>query len=526
MPLMQLPAKQCSLKTYLETFVLVAESLCNSQEGDIIVQGTNILWANEDGDCAYKMLIEFQNSSEMIGDMDTDSIQKHLERYMTRIAVRPTFGSHPRLFIWGTPEARLQQCDVLILGGLNEESFPIMPDCCIWLSRAMRDKIGLSRPERRIGLAAHDFVQAACAKNVFLTRSLRANGKPQIAARWLFRLESLITGAFGKEAYEDLKNTPYLHYVKLLDMPENSKSYIATPPMPTPPTQMRPRKLPITEIGTWVRDPYAIYAKHILGLKKLDPIDASVEARDKGTKIHYLLEVFLKEFKDTLPISAKTRLNELTLQLREEMRQDPLLYSIWGGRLNIIKDYYFQWEQKHRKAGNKPYLIEQEASLNFDIKMDNGEIRQFTLTGKADRIDKDPFGNAIIIDYKTGNPPTYKEVAAGFEPQLPLEAILLKEGGFGGDYKIDTNQLIYIHLKGTQKEQGKIIYIEPSKKDNYENLRDLIQGTRDNFINWIKKFEDSKQPYFSRIRVKNENIHYDYDHLARVLEWGGGSNDE
>src|SRR5690606_40649772 len=102
--------------------------------------------------------------------------------------LRPRFGRHPRLFIWGPLEARLQHADRIILGGLNEGTWPGDASIDPWLNRPMRAELAIEPPERRIGLAAHDFASGASAGGVVLTRALKVGGAPTVASRWLLRL--------------------------------------------------------------------------------------------------------------------------------------------------------------------------------------------------------------------------------------------------------------------------------------------------------------------------------------------------
>ena len=110
----------------------------------------------------------------------------------------PAYGQHPRVSILGLLEARLVQADVMILGGLNEGSWPPQADIDPWMSRPMKNTFGLPLPERRIGLSAHDFVQLASAPRVFLTRSRRAGNAPTVPSRFLLQLETVLR-ALGYE---------------------------------------------------------------------------------------------------------------------------------------------------------------------------------------------------------------------------------------------------------------------------------------------------------------------------------------
>src|SRR5262249_33059367 len=109
--------------------------------------------------------------------------------------VRPPFGRHPRLHILGLLEARLQQFDLVVLGGLNEDTWPPEVEADPWRSRPTREALALASPERRIGLTAHDFLQAAGAERVLLTRAERIDGTPTVPSRFLSRLEAVLAAA-------------------------------------------------------------------------------------------------------------------------------------------------------------------------------------------------------------------------------------------------------------------------------------------------------------------------------------------
>ena len=114
----------------------------------------------------------------------------------SRRALRGRGGAeHPRIFIWGLLEARLQTADLMVLGGLAEGVWPPATEPGPWLSRPMRTKVGLPSPEEAVGQAAHDFVAAAvAAPRVVLSCPARRDGAPAVPARWLTRLEMFLPG--------------------------------------------------------------------------------------------------------------------------------------------------------------------------------------------------------------------------------------------------------------------------------------------------------------------------------------------
>ena len=209
--------------------------------------------------------------------------------------------------ILGPLEARLIDADLIILGGMNEGVWP--PDAGFdpWMSRQMRKKFNLPSPEFRIGLSAHDFAQLACAKEVLLTRSLRSGGNPSVPSRFLLQLDAVLRAA-GLPDDVLAATEPWREWAQALDAPAEAEKKPCTRPQPCPPVSVRPTTLSVTEITTWLRNPYAIYARHILNLKKLEELDAELDASDRGVMIHAALEKFVRAHPETLPPDAETQL--------------------------------------------------------------------------------------------------------------------------------------------------------------------------------------------------------------------------
>ena len=407
-------------------------------------------WSDDAGRSMENLLAEFADNSDLLGNIPQTTLRHHIGEYSAKVSVRLSHGLHHRLFIWGTPEARLQQTDILILGGLTEETWPLSPDTGIFLSRPMRKNLGLSSPERRIGLSAHDFVQAGCSPHVYMTHSLRSNGKPLTASRWLIRLENLIKGAFDKDETDKkhqiltkLHDTPYLAWANMLDMPDGFVPS-AKRPMPTPPVCVRPRRLPVTHIEKWVRDPYFIYAYHILKLRAKDPIDASFEAKDKGNILHKLFHLFVYATKDCLDNTAYIIMDKLIDEILSDMTAHPSILAFWKPRLHYLSKIFIR-EEFLRRKNLSPIALETSGSLTFTV-----PYGDFTITARADRIDKDKNGHLHIIDYKSSlsSSGTPAQIEAGLAPQLPLQAMIARYGGFDSVDPSMIAGLEYIILTG------------------------------------------------------------------------------
>ncbi len=200
-------------------------------------------------------------------------------------------GVDPRIHIWGALEARLQSVDKVVLGGLNEGTWPAQTRLDPLLSRPMRERLSLEPPERRIGLAAHDFAQALGHAEVWLTRADREDGEPKVASRWLQRL----TAHAGEELGEEMRRAgqKILALARRLDRAGTDRP--AGAPAPSPPVELRPKQLSATRIETLIRDPYAIYAQYVLKLRPFEPLAKLPDARERGNLVHDILERFVRE---------------------------------------------------------------------------------------------------------------------------------------------------------------------------------------------------------------------------------------
>ena len=463
--------------------------------------GAARLWVGETGDAAAAFVGELRDATRDLGDIDAAHYPGLLEALMMGAVVRPAYGAHPRLHIWGPLEARLQQTGVLILGGLNEGTWPPETHAGPWMSRPMMASFGLPLPERRIGLAAHDFTQAFCAQQVVLTRASRVDGTPTVPCRWLLRLETLLqSSGIGHALTADPRPLDWFEHLDATGP--------ATPvsaPAPRPPVEDRPRRLSVTRIETWIRDPYSIFARHILGLKPLDPIDADPAAAERGIVVHAALEEFTREFTGDLPPNALDELLEIGHRHFALATSRPGVLAFWWPRFERLAQWFVNYETKRRAAGYRIAATEADAKL---------EIGTFTLTGRADRLDHVPDGSLAIVDYKTGQAPTWKQVKSGLAPQLSLEAIMAAQGAFEGIAANAVAELIYLRLTGARKPgEEKVL-----NKEIDEIAADALAG----LVRRIAAFDDPATPYLSRPCPMFARAYGDYDHLARVKEWVSG----
>ena len=486
----------------LEAHVSAAEALAATDE----LTGAERLWAGEEGDAAAGFISELSaaiGTLEAIAPGDYPSLFATL---MEGAVVRSQWGTHPRLFIWGLLEARLQHADLMILGGLNEGTWPPEADADPWMSRPMRAAFGLPSPERRVGLTAHDFVQACGAPEVVLTRAARIDGTPAVPSRWLLRLDTMLARHGGSE--NRLVVHDWNHWQSMLDRPAAPDPIVR--PAPRPPVSARPRRLSVTQVETWMRDPYAVYARHVLGLSALDPIEMPPSAAEYGTIIHEALSAFVKKYPGDLPPDPKAALLAIGRDEFADRLRMPGVWTFWWPRFERIADWFVAGEERRRKA-----IAGSHSEVGGRIELE-GPAGPFLLTAKADRIDILDDGSLCIVDYKTGGLPSGKEVAAGFAPQLPLEAVIAESGGFEGIDAGPVSALDYWRLRGTAPAGE----IRTAAKDTGR----LAEEARKGLSGLISVFDREETVYEARPRPENAPKYSDYEHLARVKEWASAAD--
>jgi ATP-dependent helicase/nuclease subunit B len=456
------------------------------------------LWRGPDGEAAAELFNALLESAEGLPEIEPDSYPALLHTLAMGIPVRPAFGRSRAIAILGPLEARLQRFDLTILGGLNEGSWPPSTPADPWFSRPMRTVLGLEQPERRIGLAAHDFAGLSAGPQVLLTRALKADGTPTIASRWLQRLMQLTRGL----GLEEKLNSP----VDYLGLARTLSSVTPGPrlarPAPAPPLPSRPRRLSVTEIETWLRDPYAIYAKHVLKLRPLDALDEDVGPLERGNVFHRALELFVDRTPGPLPDDALAKLTGIAEEVFAQAQIPAAQRAIWRPRFLSAAQWFVGIEKQRRSGIIKSYL-EVAGRMNF-----TAPGGPFLLTCKADRIDLLVGGGAAILDYKTGGLPEKKWMVSFLTPQLPLEGAILVAGGFDGLPVTEPQELIYLRLSGGTKG-GDI--------KSYEGA--MAADAKDRLTQRIAWFDDPATPYYSRVAPQSAKSVGDYDHLARVREW-------
>ncbi len=475
--------------------------------------GAQVLWAGEEGEALASHLTGLLEAFALLPPQLLAILPGLLEATFSGVAVRSRRAlrgregvEHPRVFIWGLLEARLQSADVMVLGGVCEGVWPPLGESGPWMNRAMRKAVGLPSPEEQLGLAAHDFVMASCAaKRVILSVPRRRDRAPAVPSRWLVRLDAMLAGQGRRQVAH-----PAALWSRAIDRPAAVKQVL--PPAPLPAVELRPRRLSVTEIETFLRDPYAIYAKHVLKLRKLSPLEESADAADYGSIVHDGLKRFFLRNGVAWPANAGEQLDGDMEAALQEAAMRPALACWWRPRLRRIAAWVVEAELRRRERGT-PLLLCEEKKGHWQFPAPGGV---FTLHGRADRIERRADGAFAILDYKTGTPPSGAQVEAGLAPQLPLEAAMLLEGGFGEDLRGEAAELTYWHIPGGY-EPGKVITLFKGDAALTASVTELAAGK---LRELVAAFDDASQAYLSQPSPGAAPRFSDYAQLARVAEWG------
>jgi ATP-dependent helicase/nuclease subunit B len=372
------------------------------------------------------------------------------------------------------------------------------------MSRPMMADFGLPSPERGIGLAAHDFVQGFCARNVVLTRARRVDGAPTVPARWLQRLDAVLESAGIKPEQTMIEGGRWLALARDLD--HSAEQVPCARPAPCPPVALRPRTLSVTKIETWLADPYGIYAQHILRLRKLDPLEKAPDMADRGTVLHKALDDFLKACPDrVLPADARERLLAAGRAALDRRSDDPGAWDFWWPRFERMADWTIEQEKKWRQSA-APAQTEAKGQMTLQV-----PHAPFTLTARADRIDRFDDGTYAVLDYKSGGAYNKKGMQNGRLPQLPLEAVILESGGFESLPPGKVGYIGYWVITGGQ-EAGKEIAIS-------DNISTVLDSTVNSLSALIQGYDDESKPYHSLPDPDRAPRFNDYEQLARVQEW-------
>lgn len=470
--------------------------------------GANLAWRGPDGEALFAL---FDDLDAALPEAPAEGRGRDwiaiLEGLIGERIVQRRDPGHPRVKIWGLLEARLLEAEHVVLGGLIESVWPPATETDSFINRPMRAELGLSPPERRIGQTAHDFVAAALAGRVTLTRARKAGEAETIPSRFWQRLEA-VAPADAWEAAE-ARGRELLGWAGLLGRPADLQPVPRPKPYPAP--HLQPRRLSVTEVETLYRDPYALYARKILKLDALPELVEDPGATDRGSLLHDIVGSFAQTYPEQVPAGALGSLIEIGERLFQAYDDMPEVRAFWWPRFLLIAQNFLGWEER-RRPGLARVAVERDTQGEFTL----ADGTSILLTGRADRVEVTREGTLRVIDFKTGAPPSEEQVRLGFAPQLTLEAELAQRHGFAPDIlPAPVDALLYLRLNHDPKsweKDRKLTFKDEQQSD--VTARHLAQ-----LLEHLAALRAGREPFLSRRAPAYIKYASPYDQLARVKEW-------
>jgi len=491
-----------ALSRNIPTLIEHISSTVTGQNAQLLGHQELLQWASE-----------LTQTSRFTSSTSPHDIIASINLLMQNVTVRPPETTRQDVQIWGRIEARLLDADLMILAGLNEGVWPEIAEPGPWLSRGMKLAIELDPPERKVGLAAHDFLMAAGSEKTLITYAKRRGSSPADVSRFIQRFEAFIGEKQTKKLYQKSK---YLRELVVpLDMATEAHSSIR--PAPTPTADVRPNKLSITEVETLIRDPYAIYAKHVLGLRKLRPLGAAPDAAERGDLIHDVLGKFVEGGHDFMAPEAHDVLMKLAREVYSRLDDVEDRRDIWLRRFATIAEHVVAYERE-RNDTVKQRFAERFGNVSLPIGSND-----FTLFGFADRVDILKDETAELIDFKTGSIPQAKQMREFFSPQLPMEAVISKHHGFKDVPAANASALTYVKLSHGPS---------PFEAIDFKSNKDGLEALIDDYWRHFSSFADvmlnnDRTAMAAQLMPKpDQRFAGDYDHFARQKEWMIDQGDE
>lgn len=246
-------------------------------------------------------------------------------------------------------------------------------------------------------------------------------------------------------------------------MAADARSLRAVSVLPTPHPFPTGEALPVTRLSASAyedlrRCPYRFFALRQLRLQEPEELESELGKRDFGNWLHSLLRHFHEALKaaPTPDLSARVAMINIAAErATQELALSDSEFLPFAAAWPGVREGYLKWLADHEASG----AVFEEAEVWREV-----PVGTLTLLGQLDRVDRQPDGYALVIDYKTEPRPTTSErIKNGQEDtQLAFYAALMSD---------DTLAAAYVNLG--EKEPTKT-YEQPD-----------IVGLRDELIDSI-----------------------------------------
>jgi ATP-dependent helicase/nuclease subunit B len=396
-------------------------------------------------------------------------------------SLRQNIGYTPGVVILGILESQLVDADLIIIGGANENSWKSSSANDFWMSDSMLKQLGINTVDERNEFYACVWEKLISKPNVLVTRSVTENGEQA-------------------QSYSRLKNCELKQDVSLENLVYAVKSPSDFSPIhfeaPNPPADYRPTTFWVSDLDLLIGNPYVYYAKKILRLKEMNPINSRRNL--KGNLIHEIFDNFAKK---KILNNKLSSLKSLFVKVCREKFVNLEFLGLWYFNVDSI----FKFFTEHFNSNAKNFS---EISGHIDLKISNEDRSvQVKIASKADRLEINSDGAISIVDYKTGEIPSLKKVKDGEKIQLPVEALIATKNGF----KLGKTTVEKMSFWQMKPRKTKISDVSQTSEETAQICEDVLAEIEDLMKNYLlleKPYEINRDDKYNKL----------YMQLARVRE--------
>ena len=454
------------------------------------------LWDREDGRALARFADDLTLTAREAGTViDSAQLDLILRDAMEDVAVRPPWGGHPRVAIYGLLESRMSRADLVICAGLNEGAWPARGAVDALLAPPVLRALGVPGADFRVGLSAHDLAGALGAPEVVLSRAARDESGPAIPSRFLLRVQALLGDMLDRHT-----ETRAVELARMLAQADPAPAYPRPAPDPSP--AQRDVEISATALDRLLGDPFQFYAGKIMGLRELEAIEDQPGPAWQGITAHTILQRWHEARRN----DAAAEIAPIMAEVMEAANAHPLMRALWEPRLLAA----LEWVAEAVRASDRAVLA---VEAKGEMRVEGVKVH-----GRADRIDRLPGGGIAIVDYKTGKPPSPSQVAQGYALQLGVLGLIAEANGFP-DAPGAPEGFEYWSLGKSDKSDTGFGYCEtPVGRRNGPSEEDFLPLADAKLGEAIESYIRGSKPF--RARENPDYPSYDtYDHLMRLAEW-------
>jgi RecB family exonuclease len=428
-------------------------------------------------------LDEILRNSRLLPQMNFGEFCTFFKVQMLQLRIRESAGHAQNIVILGAMEAQLLEADLIVLAGANEKFWSVLEKNDFSLGEKSRKELKLPEVGTKNEFLLCLLERLLHKNQVLITRSKTVNGEQQQKCEYLEKMAQLLRLEDGNR------------FKTLINHLEKASGQEVIPlEKPNPGLCYRPQKIWASEVELLLENPYAFYAKKILGLREMNVIGDGKNIW--GNYLHLLLEKFIGH---SFHKKDRRRWNCCT---KEILKNNGLVSSDLG--VNFFKlGEIFSFVATNIDDAHK-YFTEIEGEMEMQISSDY----HVSLNCRADRVDIFDDKSIGVVDYKGGKSPGKSETENGPKLQLLVEGLMAMSGGFGPE-NTDIKTLSFWKLGG--KNGGKVMVIS---NDQEKTIKICLNAER-RLRELINKYNVLGATY-------DINISHEYGktylHLARAKE--------